>query len=108
MTTESASSGESRNPSESKSSMHSLELIYSFLQAKDDYEQQKQIKNQPVKSTNAKCLQIEFHSIYKNFLILLYSKAVCIYDLVICQVISNIQIEKTSNPFIQVITNDFL
>ena len=88
-----------------RNSINNLDLIYSFLQVKDDVEQQKlKLSSQSQKALAvAKCLQIEFHSMHKNFLIFLYAKAVVFYDLVVAQVVSTFQIEKSLNPFMQVI-----
>lgn len=55
-----------------------------------------QANNQPI--------QVEFHSIYKNILLILYPREILFFDLFISQIIGQIQLEKNQSPFTQIYT----
>ena len=50
-----------------------------------------------------KCLQIEYHSIYNNILIILYAREFLIFDLTVSKRTSSVKLEKSSSSFVQVI-----
>lgn len=50
-----------------------------------------------------KCLQIEYHSIYNNILIILYAREFLIFDLTVSKRTSSVKLENSSSSFVQVI-----
>ncbi len=50
------------------------------------------------------CLQVEFHAVHRNLLLVLYPKDIFIFDLVINQTVGHVPLDRTTGLFSQVIT----